>query len=61
MERMEMDDFAYENHENHKFLLKLLKLPRRSFFGPSGGKSDALNQFLMVPRSSFDLFGKMIL
>ena len=35
-------------------MLKLLELPRRSFFGPSGGKSDALNPFLMVPRASFD-------
>ena len=41
--------------------LKLITWPWRSFFGPSGGKSDALNPFLMVPRSSFDLFRKMIL
>ena len=42
-------------------LFKLLELPRRSFLGPSGGKSDVLNPFLMVPRSSFDLFSKIIL
>ena len=35
-------------------IVKLLKLPWRSFFKPSGGKSDVLNPFLMVPRSSFD-------
>ena len=49
-----MDDFAIENLENHKILLKLLELLRRSFFGPSGGKSDALNPFSMVPKASFD-------
>ena len=32
----------------------LEKKPRHSLFGPSGGKSDALNPFLMVPRASFD-------
>ena len=58
---LKMNDFAAENHEIHKIILKLLELTRRSFFGASGGKSDALNPFLMVPKSSFDLFGKKIL
>ena len=41
-------------------MFKSLKLLQRSFFGPSGGKSDVLIPFLMVPKSSFDLFGKII-
>ena len=47
-----------ESYEIHKIFLKLLELPRRSFFGPYGGKSDVLNPFLMVPRASFDFCSK---
>ena len=51
---MKMGDLFYESDEIQKIFLKLLELPRHSFFGPSGGKSDALNPFLMVPTTSFD-------
>ena len=41
-------------NEKMRKMRKLLKLRRRSFFGPSGGKSHVLIPFLMVPRASFD-------
>ena len=34
----------------------LHKSTQRSFGGPCGGKSDAADSFLIVPRASFDIF-----
>ena len=31
------------------------EIAQRSFFGPSGGKSDTARSFLMVPRPTFDI------
>ena len=32
---------------------------QRSFFGPSGGKSNAAHPFLILPRSIFELFVRL--
>ena len=32
------------------------EIAQRSFFGPSGGKSDAADPFLILPGSIFELF-----
>ena len=41
-------DFSSRYADRHE-------VAQRSFFGPSGGKSDAVRSFLMVPRPTFDI------
>ena len=39
---------------------KCVKSAQLFFFGPSGGKSDAADPFLIVPRSSFEISGRHV-
>ena len=45
---------AAMGHETASAVLAGMLCVVSPFFGPSGGKSDVLNPFLMVPRVSFD-------
>ena len=39
---------------------KCVKSAQLFFVGPSGGKSDAADPFLIVPRSSFEISGRHV-
>ena len=48
--------FEESRYAGRQIIEILPKSTQRSFGGPSGGKSDAADPFLVVPRASFELF-----
>ena len=48
--------FEKSRYAGRQIIEILHKSTQRSFGGPSGGKSDAADPFLIVPRSNFELF-----
>ena len=48
--------FEESRYAGRQIMEILLNSTQRSFGGPFGGKSDAADPFLIVPRASFELF-----
>ena len=55
-----MNPFLMVPRASFDFCSNCLNCLGALFFGPSGGKSDALNPFLLVPRSTFDFWLKLL-
>ena len=49
-------EFKEPRYAGRQIIEILLNSTQRSFGGPSGGKSDAADPFLIVPRSNFNIF-----
>ena len=50
--------FEKSRYAGRQIMEILLNSTQRCFGGPSGGKSDAADSFLIVPRASFELFAR---